>query len=232
MPMRTLLKTQLQPENGSRRELAAWVAQAAAQVNDHNYRVLDAGAGEAPYRHYFDHVKYETADFGAVDKSYGELDYVCDLSDLPMPDCTYDLVLCTQVLEHVPDPSAVVLELARVLKPGGELWLSAPLYYPEHEQPYDFYRYTQFAWQFLADKARLEIIELEWLEGYYETLAQQCVFAAQHLPSRNAFSRVGFLALAHWYARSERRRRVTTKGHPKNYRCIMRRREQGEAPTD
>jgi len=82
--------------------------------------VLDAGAGAAPFRGLFAHVTYETADFGQVHKNHARFDYLCDLTAIPVPDATYDLVLCTQVLEHVPDPVAVLREFNRVLKPRGQ----------------------------------------------------------------------------------------------------------------
>ncbi|NIP26963.1 MAG: class I SAM-dependent methyltransferase, partial [Phycisphaerae bacterium] len=53
-----------------------------------------------------------------------------DLSSIPIQDNQYDMVICTQVLEHVPEPKAVLAELHRVLKLRGELWLSAPLFFP------------------------------------------------------------------------------------------------------
>ena len=72
------------------------------------------------------------------------MDHVCDLSQIPVESGKYDLVLMTQVLEHLPEPAKVLRELYRVLKPGGTLWLSTPFYYEEHEVPYDFYRYSQY----------------------------------------------------------------------------------------
>ena len=77
-------------------------------------------------------------------KTYTEQDYVCDLAAIPVDDARFDHVRLTQVLEHLPEPATVLAELRRVLKPGGTLWLTAPLFYAEHERPYDFFRYTPF----------------------------------------------------------------------------------------
>src|SRR5688572_18395426 len=116
--------------------LEQFVRGAAASIPT-GARVLDAGAGECMYRPLFAHADYESADFAQNDhKRYGEITYVCDLRTIPVEDSRYNMVLCTQVLEHVPDPGAVLNELYRVLKPGGRLWLSAPLYYPEHDAPF------------------------------------------------------------------------------------------------
>jgi methyltransferase family protein len=79
------------------------VAEAGRLGADKSFRVLDAGAGHAPYGSHFKHVAYETADFGEVDKKYSHLDYTCRLEELPVADETYDLLLCSQVLEHLPN---------------------------------------------------------------------------------------------------------------------------------
>jgi SAM-dependent methyltransferase len=145
--------------------------------------VLDAGAGHCPYKPLFAHVQYESADFCQVENApYGEIDYVCDLAAIPVGCDRYDLVICNQVLEHVPEPEAVLRELFRVLKPNGKLWLSAPLFFEEHGKPYDFYRYTQFGYRYLFEKVGFEISQIEWLEGYYGTLSYQLATAAKSLP--------------------------------------------------
>src|SRR4051794_31596670 len=121
------------PGNSSRVYLRRFTTRAAGAVGPGG-RVLDAGARRAPHRRLFAHVDYETADFLAVGgKRYEQPDYVCDLARIPVEDERFDLVLLTQVLEHLPEPATVLAELRRVLKPGGTIWLTAPLFYAEHE---------------------------------------------------------------------------------------------------
>jgi SAM-dependent methyltransferase len=201
-------------------------------------RVLDAGAGVAPYRRHFEHARYETADFAQVDKGYGQLDYVCDLTDIPVEDDRYGTVLLTQVLEHVPEPGRVLRELRRVMAPGGLLVMTAPLFYPEHEQPHDYYRYTQYGFRHQIQSAGLEVESIEWLEGYAGTVSYQLKEAALRLPaSPSAYgggpvglltaagvliARLPFLGLSALLASADVRRRHTESGQCKNYVVVAR----------
>lgn len=211
-------------------------AKAAANSVVANARVLDAGSGLSPYRQYFSHVKYKTADFAQVDKAYAKIDYVCDLKNIPVESEYFDLILMTQVLEHLPEPYLVLKELNRITKPGGSIWISAPLYFPEHEIPYDFYRYTQFGLSYLIEKAGFEIDRIDWLEGYYGTLSRQFLIAARSLPTHPRQYGGGFwgwlLALSAYitkpayailssiYTRMDLRYKYTETGHCKNYTVI------------
>lgn len=150
-------------------EMRAFAADTAA-----GELVLDAGAGRGPYRHLFKHARYESADFAQLDSTeYVPLDYVCDLTNIPVADGRFDAVFCNQVLEHLPEPHAALCELRRVLRPGGRMLLTAPLFYQEHQVPYDFFRYTQFGLRHLLEGAGFVVDELRWLEGYFGTLAYQ-----------------------------------------------------------
>ena len=207
--------------NSSRVYLDAFARRAAASVQP-GALVLDAGAGQGPYRKYFAHVGYEAADFEQVPgKDYSGNHYVCDLSSIPVDDSRYDLVLLSQVLEHLPRPDLVLAELHRVLKPGGRLWASAPLFYEEHERPYDFYRYTQFGLRRLFEQSGFKDLQIDWLEGYLGTVSYELEVAARAL-ERSRLSpalRVmrGLSAVA---ARADLRYRITSVGHPKNYTVI------------
>ncbi|MGW9950543.1 SAM-dependent methyltransferase [Rhizobium leguminosarum] len=195
--------------------------------------VLDAGAGSQPYRHLFGHCIYEAADFEMVDKEYAKSTYVCDLSNIPVAEARFDAIVLNQVLEHLSDPVAVLHEMHRVLKNGGTMICSAPLFYEEHEQPYDFFRYTQFAWRHLLGNAGFEIISLDWMEGYLGTVAYQMETASKHLPrdAKNiapgalgvaavpllASVRIACRHLARIFYRLDARQKYTQSGFPKNY---------------
>ena len=64
---------------------------------------------------------------------------------IPVEDASFDVVLCLQVLEHVPDPAAAVRELRRVVRPGGRVLLSTHGVYPFHPNPDDLWRWTHTA---------------------------------------------------------------------------------------
>jgi SAM-dependent methyltransferase len=206
--------------NPSRSHLEAWLTEIAAGLQS-GARLLDAGAGRSQYRHLFAHTVYESADFEQVDKAYGDTTYVCDLAQIPVEDERFDAIICTQVLEHVPEPRAVLSELCRVLKPGARLYASAPLFYEEHEQPYDFFRYTRYGWERLAADSGFELEEIAPLEGYYATLSYQLVTAAQRLPRGMVVLRIAFGLLARWFARRELRAPYEIAGICKNYRCVL-----------
>jgi SAM-dependent methyltransferase len=201
--------------------------------------VLDAGAGDQPYREHFSHCRYEAADFEAVSKPYAKSTYVCDLTQIPVEDARFDAIVFSQVMEHLPDPLAVLKELRRVLKPGGVLFYSGPFWFEEHEKPYDFYRYTSFALRHLFQAASLQVEDLRWLEGYLATVTKQLKGMKKSLPtSLSAYG--GGLAsvpifclamafrplirlLAYSFAHADGRTRYTAKGYPINYLAIVRR---------
>lgn len=176
----------------AKRHLEHWIFEKAL-ATPAGAMVLDAGSGSAPFRQLLGHTHYESADHLKNDSEYYPPTYACDFRAIPVPNGRYDRVLCTQVLEHVPDPAGVLKELGRVLKDDGEIWLSARLFFEEHEGPYDFFRYTQWGFRQLASLAGLEVKELGWVEGYHATLAHQLSIAAQEL-APSYVSRV-----ARWY---------------------------------
>lgn len=134
---------------------------------------LDVGCGLRPYESSFPQGVYIGVDIEVSGRN-SELkapDHYYDGRTLPFPDGSFEGVICTQVLEHVPDPGLLLAEMYRVLKPGGRLILSLPFVWQEHEVPYDFFRYTCFGTKSLLKQAGFEIGDLIKVTGTIETLA-------------------------------------------------------------
>lgn len=116
--------------------------------------LIDIGCGNKPYESLFPKWYYIGLNPSVVDASP---DVIGDAMNLPFANQQADAVLCTQVLEHVPRPWELMSECYRVIKPGGYLILSAPFYWPLHEEPWDFFRYTKHGLRSLSVEAGFEV---------------------------------------------------------------------------
>lgn len=147
-------------------------------------RILDAGAGELQNKPLCDHLRYESQDFcqysgqGEVGLHTGtwdtcSIDIVSDITSIPRPDCSYDAVLCSEVLEHVYDPLKVLDELARLTKPGGVLILTAPFASWVHMAPH-FYAtgFSRFWYRRALESRGFDIVELQ-PNGSWRAFLQQ-----------------------------------------------------------
>jgi 2-polyprenyl-3-methyl-5-hydroxy-6-metoxy-1,4-benzoquinol methylase len=169
--------------NSSNRD--QWVQLVLAEVAPKS-RLLDAGCGEQKYRRFCSHLHYVSQDNAAYDGkgdghgghveswTYGATDYVCDIVDIPAPSDSFDVVLCTEVLEHLPDPVAAIGELTRVLRPGGLLLLTAPFCSFTHFSPYFFSTGFSRNWysRHLEDLG-FSCVEMKPNGNYFEYLAQE-----------------------------------------------------------
>jgi SAM-dependent methyltransferase len=221
--------------NSSRYYLLKEVEQFARSIPA-NALVLDAGSGLQPYQHLFAHARYESADFEKLDIPYTKTTYLCDLRNIPVEDCRYDCIIFNQVMEHLPEPGVVLKELHRVLKRDGKLFYSGPLFYEEHQQPYDFYRFTQFGLRFLFTQQGFVIYRMDWLEGYFGTVGYQLEKMAAFLPRKPKELGGGFRAyllipllivvkffsgiLSPIFHKLDVSYKITKQGYPKNYVLI------------
>jgi len=114
-------------------------------AHEHVGKVLDVGAQYCPYYPLFRDKCDSYSSLDIVDTPI--VDFVCNAEDMPIDDCSYDLVLCTQVLEHCTSPERIVNECHRVLKDGGRLIVTVPSIYPVHGYPAD-------NWRFMPDGLR------------------------------------------------------------------------------
>jgi SAM-dependent methyltransferase len=153
-----------------------WIARQAAAI-PRGSRVLDVGAGVGQYRSLFGHCDYRAHDFAlepATSGHYTPLDYQSDITAIPVPDASFDVVLCTEVLEHVPEPIAAVGEMVRILRPGGVLLISAPLGSHLHQEPYHFYGgYTPHWYRRFLPTAGCDVTSIEANEGFFSFFGQE-----------------------------------------------------------
>jgi SAM-dependent methyltransferase len=133
--------------------------------------LVDIGCGTQPYRELFGGTQYIGIEIPARSAvgSRKLADVFFDGYRIPLSDHSADFALCSQVLEHVFDPDRFLLEISRILRPGGQLIITVPFLWDEHEQPYDFSRYSSFGLRHLASKAGFKV------EAEYKTLADASV---------------------------------------------------------
>lgn len=122
-------------------------------------RLLDVGCGSKPYQALFTVDAYVGLDIDSeASRKRGIADHHYDGNVFPFADASFDSILCNQVLEHVFNPNGFLEEIVRVLKPGGKLLLTVPFVWDEHEQPYDYARYSSFGLRALLEKQGLKIV--------------------------------------------------------------------------
>jgi SAM-dependent methyltransferase len=163
-----------------------WIALKASQTPPGSY-VLDVSSGTRPYKHLFSHCHYFCHEFSGnlqvIDNFRGETmktepddtyDFIGDITNTGAPSDTYDVVLLTEVLEHVPEPFLAIQELKRVAKSGAHIYVTAPFTSGSHQKPYHFVAgYSREWYQYAAEKYELSIIEIKSQGDYFKLLAQE-----------------------------------------------------------
>lgn len=147
--------------------------------------LLDVGAGEGRFRRNCDHLDYIAQDIAQYDGHGNErglhtgqwdvrgLDLVCDLYDIP-EERLYDAVLCSEVLEHVTDPVAAIEKLARLVRVGGTLIVTAPFVSVTHLAPYHYATgFSEYFYRHHLDRLGFTIERLEPNGGYFDFLDQE-----------------------------------------------------------
>lgn len=120
---------------------------------------LDIGCGNKPYEYLFDVTKYIGLDLiTSIHDVHTFADIFYNGKHIPIKDDMIDSIVCNQVFEHVFEPDKFLAEINRVLKNNGVLLISLPFVWDEHEQPYDYARYSSFGIHYLLQKYGFKVI--------------------------------------------------------------------------
>jgi SAM-dependent methyltransferase len=122
--------------------------------------LLDFGCGAKPYQKLFTNItQYVGVDYmGEGHEHKGEkIDFFYDGKTLPFETATFNSIFATEVFEHIFNLEEILIELNRVLKLKGKIFITCPFVWNEHEVPNDYARYTLFALESLLNKSGFEI---------------------------------------------------------------------------
>jgi SAM-dependent methyltransferase len=162
-----------------------WLATHLAALSK-GTRILDAGAGELRNRPLCAHLDYVSQDFcqyeGTGDGvglqpgrwNTSKIDIVSDIAAIPEPDASFDAILCSEVLEHVPDPVLAVKEFSRLLKSGGTLILTAPFCSLTHFAPFHFSSgFNRYWYEHHLAAHGFEVVEMSSNGNWFHYVAQE-----------------------------------------------------------
>jgi len=148
--------------------------------------ILDAGAGDQHHKKHCKHLKYISQDSGKYDGKgnsiglhtqsydYGTLDITSDIINIPREDESFDNILCSEVLEHVPYPAKVIRELSRLLKKNGTLILTAPFCSLTHFAPQHYSTgFNGYWYNKILPKEGLQVISMQPYGDYFQYLSQE-----------------------------------------------------------
>lgn len=166
---------------------SAWIQKVLAQMPS-GLRILDAGAGSKQYEKFCSHLKYVSQDFCKYDgKGDGvglhrgkkealniDIDIVCDITSIPEPSNSFDIILCAEVFEHIPNPIIVIQEFSRLLKSSGRLILTAPFCSMTHYAPYHYYSgFNRYFYEKFLAETGFEILSISTNGSFFEFLIQE-----------------------------------------------------------
>lgn len=141
-------------------------------------KILDSGCGSMPYKNIILSNNDKVTNYIGLDIESGlnyenvNADFLWDGSTMPFEDSSFDVVISTEVMEHVPDPDSYLMEVKRVLKPGGMFFFTVPFLMSLHEVPNDYYRYTPFALEMIFKRVGFITITIKPMGGYNAAMAQ------------------------------------------------------------
>lgn len=124
-------------------------------------KVLDIGCGNKPYLDLFPKSVSEYVGCDIVQSDLNRVDIICEANNIPLESNSMDTVFSTQVIEHVADHNGLLSEANRILKPGGKIIVSGPMYWQLHEEPHDYFRFTRYGFSYLLKKHGFKEIAIQ-----------------------------------------------------------------------
>lgn len=165
-----LLGLWLNPFYHSRRGLRMAIGQMALRMKG---RLLDVGCGRKPYLDLFSANEYVGLEIDTPEnRANKQADFFYDGCLFPFSDRHFDGIVCNQVFEHVFTPDPFLGEIRRVLKPNGLLLMTVPFVWDEHEQPWDYARYSTFGLRNILEKNGFEILQQQKINADVRVLFQ------------------------------------------------------------
>lgn len=149
--------------------------------------LLDIGCGNKPYLSWIQSSVNKYIGCDIIQSSSNCVDILCEATKIPLPDNSFDTVFSTQTIEHVGDFQEMVNEAYRVCMPGGHFIVSGPMYWPLHEEPYDFHRFTKHGFAHTLEKAGFTVVEINPNGGKWALMGQVMI---QTLPTWITFPKV------------------------------------------
>jgi len=143
--------------------------------------LLDLGCGYVPlYQMYRSKIIDNIcADWPNTYHKNAFLDFQIDLNkSLPIKNDIFDTILLTDVLEHIAHPQILWKEMTRILKPDGKIIIGVPFFHLLHEEPYDYFRYTEFRLKLFCEENNLKVVTLFPYGASFEIMVD---FIAKHI---------------------------------------------------
>lgn len=149
----------------------------AFEVSGKRKYLLDLGCGVKPFRHIYDQHAVKSVGIDVAQSPHGTnfVDIVYDGRTIPFEKNQFDIVFCSEVMEHVPDPVHFLSEINRVMEMNGKLIMTTPFMVPLHEEPYDFYRYTKYGIRELLTRSGFEVEEIQPFSDYFGVILAFCL---------------------------------------------------------
>ena len=131
--------------------------------------VLDVGSGHGPLKELLHCKRYISLEY----QLHLRPSVVGSALAIPFKDGSFDGVICTEVLEHLPEPEGCIREVKRILRRGGLLYMTAPMLWPLHYEPHDYFRFTKYGLLYLLEKNDFGVLELQAIGGLFSFVSMR-----------------------------------------------------------